>query len=489
MRLAASASPRRRAKLDREAGCCYPAPRTRASRDMTQNAPAHLFDTINLRRKGWLTVLIREALETPLVPEPPTLPTAPLDSFPAFEAWGLERMRALGFYFGTALVMDPSREGLGQHILLETLARQVQLLAEVRRAMGEPVVENLLPLEIATTLGLAQSSFTAAEALRDLRLDLHDGVEIPTRRMSWLLRAPMRAIGDAYKQTLLADDHPLLDSSFHRLLIYCDTRLLLQLAWDVFTAGRFREARCLRYLGENHLQKLYFVEAIIGLSWANGAIDPMEYRLVRELIDIGHFSPEERRLLWRCLDGDPPTPDEIAEGVIDPVNRRFLLEQVLFASMVDGELSPEEDSFVRALAQTFQMDHGALAELELEALRHFERNPEVLQGLSTRGVLGRMRGHATRQVERVVRDNLQALLTEVRETGQLARLLLKAASDEDLTQEEFALVRDQLLDICKTIPSLALLAAPGGSVLVAVLIKVLPFSLLPSAFTDQDETF
>jgi hypothetical protein len=230
------------------------------------------------------------------------------------------------------------------------------------------------------------------------------------------------------------------------------------------------------------------VEAIIGLSWANGVIDPMEYRLVRELINIGHFSAEERRLLWRCLDGDPPLPEEIAEGVTDPVNRRFLLEQVLFASMVDGERSHEEEDFVRQLAVAFHLDGVNLAELELETLRHFEAHPEVLQGLSTRGVLARMRKHATGQVERVVRDNLQALLVEVRETGQLMQLLLKATREE-LTTEESALARDQLLDICKTIPSLALLAAPGGSVLVAVLIKTLPFSLLPSAFTDQDETF
>ena len=46
-------------------------------------------------------------------------------------------------------------------------------------------------------------------------------------------------------------------------------------------------------------------------------------------------------------------------------------------------------------------------------------------------------------------------------------------------------MRAQLIDVAKVLPALAILAAPGGLLLLAALGKVLPFNLLPSAFQDE----
>ena len=45
-------------------------------------------------------------------------------------------------------------------------------------------------------------------------------------------------------------------------------------------------------------------------------------------------------------------------------------------------------------------------------------------------------------------------------------------------------VRRQLLDICKTIPSLTIFLLPGGSLLLPILIKFIP-QLLPSSFNEN----
>ena len=44
----------------------------------------------------------------------------------------------------------------------------------------------------------------------------------------------------------------------------------------------------------------------------------------------------------------------------------------------------------------------------------------------------------------------------------------------------------QLIDIAKVIPSLAVNSLPGGMVMLGILIKVLPFNLLPSAFANDE---
>jgi hypothetical protein len=78
--------------------------------------------------------------------------------------------------------------------------------------------------------------------------------------------------------------------------------------------------------------------------------------------------------------------------------------------------------------------------------------------------------------------NLAAVATELRETGELTQLLARAAAGHALDGVERAKVRAQLIDLAKVVPALALLAAPGGLLLLPLLAKVLPWSLLPSAW-------
>lgn len=85
-------------------------------------------------------------------------------------------------------------------------------------------------------------------------------------------------------------------------------------------------------------------------------------------------------------------------------------------------------------------------------------------------------------MQRVVLKNLDMLVQEIRETGELAQLLAKAGSGNALTPEEWAKVREQLMDVVKAVPSLAVFALPGGAVLLPLLLKVLPFDLRPSSF-------
>ena len=462
-----------------------------------------IYPEVNLRRSNWLVPMVRAVLRKVRASEGQsfTVPLAPRVDGEEFVDTTLGWMRDLNFFYGTALETATAGVGVGRHIFLETVRRQVQVILACRLALlgertqgshPEPPLSGpvpfpaSLPLEVCAVLGMAEGEFEAAESLHDLCEEAQDeGVGGSLARQ---LRDPIRRIGQRLLQRRLPDDHPLLDSPFHRLLTYCDTRLQLRMAEELFKNNQVRELRCLPWIGESQVQRLYFVEAIIALCWANGVIHPMERRLIRELIGIGGFSLEEQTLLWQCLDGEPPSPAELAEGVVDPVNRRFLLEQVILASLVDGELSTEEDDFIRDLAAAFEVEAEQLARLEVEVVEYFETRPRLMTGLSAVGMVQRLRRHAQGQVEGIIHDNLEALVTEARETGDLVVLLAKA-SHSSLTNEETARVWAQLLDICKTIPSLALLAAPGGTILVPVLIKVLPFSLLPTAFEEKDETF
>lgn len=80
----------------------------------------------------------------------------------------------------------------------------------------------------------------------------------------------------------------------------------------------------------------------------------------------------------------------------------------------------------------------------------------------------------------------RALAVEMRETAELGRLLSRAAMGEVLDDEERGKVKEQLLDLAKAVPALAILAAPGGTLLLPILLRILPFDLRPSAFRKEE---
>jgi hypothetical protein len=77
------------------------------------------------------------------------------------------------------------------------------------------------------------------------------------------------------------------------------------------------------------------------------------------------------------------------------------------------------------------------------------------------------------------------LTKELIESKELMYLLAQSTR-RDLEKDEKKKVKKQLLDICKSIPSLTIFLLPGGGLLLPLLIKFIP-QLLPSSFNENLE--
>lgn len=84
----------------------------------------------------------------------------------------------------------------------------------------------------------------------------------------------------------------------------------------------------------------------------------------------------------------------------------------------------------------------------------------------------------------LIKRNKNRFLKEITESKELMQLLAKS-THKDLDKEEKKKIKKQLLDICKTVPSLTIFLLPGGSLLLPILIKFIP-KLLPSAFNENE---
>jgi hypothetical protein len=86
-------------------------------------------------------------------------------------------------------------------------------------------------------------------------------------------------------------------------------------------------------------------------------------------------------------------------------------------------------------------------------------------------------------VNKLILRNSKRLQKELSESKELVTLLSQSTV-RDLSVEEKKKVQKYLLDIFKSIPSLAIFILPGGAVLLPIFIKLIP-KLLPSSFDDN----
>ncbi len=79
----------------------------------------------------------------------------------------------------------------------------------------------------------------------------------------------------------------------------------------------------------------------------------------------------------------------------------------------------------------------------------------------------------THTVVKLIIRNKNRLVKEIVQSKELM-VLLAYSTTRDLDAKEKKKVKKQLLDICKTIPSLTIFLLPGGSLLLPILIKFIP---------------
>ncbi len=91
-------------------------------------------------------------------------------------------------------------------------------------------------------------------------------------------------------------------------------------------------------------------------------------------------------------------------------------------------------------------------------------------------------------IERIVIRNGKALIKELLESGEALGLLAKLSATGSLTDKEKARLKEQLLDIGRSIPALGIFALPGGMLLLPILARCLPWEMVPSAFRSKAKT-
>jgi hypothetical protein len=378
-------------------------------------------------------------------------------------------------------VPGEDRPASAQDAFLDEVRTHIGLALDLALLRGDPFVRARRRAEIAAALAAAAGEHALA---------IEAEPEQPGGASDRAVDRAVRGAAEALHARFYPPAEPAHALPLHAGKVAVLRRRLARVVSGYHRDGRLVGAALARHGAYAARETLLLVEALAGLLGAAGDGDGEAVRVLRQRqiarLGLGRADAREAR---RAIVA-PRDPEAIADAAPERV-RAFLLEQLRLAQLGLKLVEQEPAAWIERFVRAAGLDAQAIASAEIEAAAQHADHADWLEALGDggprawQGLASDLDVATDEVVERVtvaVTDNLEAFVTEIRETGELGQLLARAASGGALSRDEKKKVKAQLIDLAKAVPALAIFAAPGGMLLLPLLAKLLPFNLLPSAW-------
>ncbi|WP_418262306.1 LETM1-related biofilm-associated protein [Flavobacterium faecale] len=165
------------------------------------------------------------------------------------------------------------------------------------------------------------------------------------------------------------------------------------------------------------------------------------------------------------------------------LEKYYIIDMAGMSLWSDGKLENEEAYFLYKLAEKIGVSDDFVTNSIHETNAFISRHKKEIPYFNYSNPVKHFYDQTTKNVETLITRNKNRLFKEITESKELM-ILLAISTTRDLDEKEKKKVKKQLLEICKTIPSLTIFLLPGGSLLLPILIKFIP-KMLPSAFNEN----
>lgn len=229
-----------------------------------------------------------------------------------------------------------------------------------------------------------------------------------------------------------------------------------------------------------------YVLSVVGLSaMADGELSQEEKRLY-EYFSLSAGKSEDHKRLFEKIKSGEFNIDSYNFEDLSPywLLKKYLLEVSMLTAYSDKVYTDDEKSFVRTLGKKMNIDEEEI-EMSEVAVQSFVLNySDKVFYFKDKGVIQLMSGRIGKSMSKVINRNKSRLANEVRQSKELIHLLNESRT-RDLTKDEKAKVREQIVDILKCLPLFVIVALPGTFLTLPILIKILPDSVFPSSFQQE----
>jgi LETM1-like protein len=167
------------------------------------------------------------------------------------------------------------------------------------------------------------------------------------------------------------------------------------------------------------------------------------------------------------------------------LEKYYLIDLAGMALWSDGVIEKNEAYFLYKLAELIGLPDDFVTESMQKTNEFITKFKREIPYFNYSNPVKHFYDQTTQTVVKLITRNKNRLVKEILESKELM-VLLAYSTRRDLSEKEKKKVKKQLLDICKTIPSLAIFLLPGGTLLLPIFIKFIP-TLLPSSFNENLE--
>ncbi len=161
----------------------------------------------------------------------------------------------------------------------------------------------------------------------------------------------------------------------------------------------------------------------------------------------------------------------------------YLIDIAGMALWSDGKIENNEAYFLHSLAETVSVSDDFVKQSIDSTDAFITKHKKEIPYFNYSNPVKHFYDQTTQSVVTLISRNKNRLIKEIVQSKELM-VLLAYSTRRDLDEKEKKKVKKQLLEICKTVPSLTIFLLPGGSLLLPILIKFIP-TLLPSAFNEN----
>ena len=175
--------------------------------------------------------------------------------------------------------------------------------------------------------------------------------------------------------------------------------------------------------------------------------------------------------------------NEAIKPIKTNLEKFYLLDIACMATWGDKTIDKEEQHFLYQLGIDLKLERQIVEQSIYVVNSFYTLNKGNISLLSSKNIVETFYDNSSKIVSKLISRNKKRLQKELKESKELIHLLTQYTL-RDLSEDEQKKLQEQLLNVFKTIPSLAIFMLPGGALLLPLFIKFIP-KLLPSAFDDN----
>ena len=291
---------------------------------------------------------------------------------------------------------------------------------------------------------------------------------------------------DVYKSSFLNSifsgkiSNGLLEKIIHKRVQIDDNILIKNFNYFVINALLYVDILAYKeYLISNSISVSYIKK--LEASIEKIVLDVLNSKIIKTKYDESLIKLFEASL--RYQDNSHISRDEAIVSLTKKHEKWYLFDIACMSTWSDKIIDEKEQLFLFNLGHELNLSDDIIKNSIHSVNSFYTKYKDSIDLLSSRNIVQNFYDNSSKMVSKLVSRNKKRLQKEIQQSKELM-VLISQSTVRDLTKEESKQLQEQLIDIIKTIPSLAIFMLPGGALLLPLFVKLIP-KLLPSAFDDN----